>query len=120
MHSSKPSPQRSRNSPLRNAPITSRTQDIDTYRENTAIDRKVLVREQGLHARMLDQLGHELLEHVAVLKPVPVLGEDRWVPDRIIWRQTRKPAEEKIVIELLHELTLRTDAVEHLQEKRTH
>jgi len=68
---------------------------------------------------MFDQLGHELLEHVALLKPVPVLGEDRWVPDWIIWRESHKPAEEKIVIELLHELTLRTDAVENLQEKRT-
>src|ERR1700751_137613 len=62
--------------------------------DERAIDRKVLVREQGFHGRMLDQLGHELLEHVALLKPVPVLGEDRWVPDWIIWRQSHKPAEE--------------------------
>src|SRR5215472_4116159 len=87
--------------------------------DECAINREVLVREQGFHARMLDQLGHELLEHAALLKPVPVLGEHRWIPHWIIWRQSDKPAEEKIVIELLHELTLRTDAVEHLQEKRT-
>ena len=66
---------------------------------------------------MVQKPGHELREHIAVLQPVAVLGEGGRVPDRIVRRQSHEPAIQKIVIQLLHQLAFRADAVEHLQQQ---
>jgi hypothetical protein len=66
---------------------------------------------------MVQKLGHELGEDVAVVQPVPVLGEAGRVPDRIVGRKSHEPAVQKIVIQLFHQLPFRTDAVEHLQQQ---
>jgi len=78
----------------------------------------MLIREQRLHLGVVQQPGHELLEDVAVLQPFAVLGERRGVPHRIIRRQADEPAIQQIVVQLLDQLPLRADAVEHLQEQR--
>src|SRR6202166_3175197 len=66
---------------------------------------------------MVQKPGHELLEHIAVLQPVPVLGEGGRVPDRVVGRKPHKPAVQQIVIQLLHQLAFRPNAVEHLQQQ---
>src|SRR3954447_57898 len=66
---------------------------------------------------MVQKPGHELREHIAVLQPLPVLGKGGRVPDRIVRRQSHEPAIQKIVVQLVHQLAFRADAVEHLQQQ---
>jgi len=40
----------------------------------------------GIAGIVFEKLGHELLEHIALLKAFPVLGENRRIPDRIVRR----------------------------------
>src|SRR5882672_1915945 len=77
----------------------------------------MLVRQQWFDLRMVQKPGHELREHIAVLQPLAVLGEGGRVPDRIVRRQSHEPAIQKIVVQLLHQLAFRADAVEHLQQQ---
>jgi hypothetical protein len=46
----------------------------------------MLVRQQGLDPWVIQKPFHELPEHIAALKPVPVFGEGGRIPDRIIGR----------------------------------
>lgn len=99
--------------------------------EAAGIRAKIAETEARLRKRMeelasTEEAGVGVLEHcveedlgdVAVEQPVSVLGKDRGHPDRIIRVQTDKPAEEQIVIELLHELSLAPDRIKYLQEQR--
>ncbi len=61
------------------------------------IDREMLVRQQRLDLRMVEQPRHELLEHLAGLQPFTVLGEGRRVPYRVVRRQSDKPAIQQVV-----------------------
>ena len=45
-----------------------------------------------------------------------VPGEDRRNPHGIVHRQPDKPAEQQVVLDLLHQLALRADVVQHLQQ----
>ena len=85
--------------------------------DQRAINREVLVRQRRFHLLMVEKLGHELLEHIAFLKAFPVLGEHGRVPDRIVRREADEPAKQQIVVELLHQLALGADRIEHLQEQ---
>lgn len=85
--------------------------------DERAIDREVFVRKQRPHLLVLQELGHELLEYRALLKPVAVLREHGDVPDRIVRFKPHEPAIEKVVVQLLHQPALGTDAIEHLKQK---
>ncbi len=82
-----------------------------------AVNGEVLRAQQRLDLRcgkqQLQKLGHELL----VEQPVPVLGERRRMPDRIVRVEADEPAEEQVVVQLLHEHPLRADAVDRLQQQ---
>ena len=62
--------------------------------------------------------GHELARDIAVEQPVPVLAEHRRIPHRIVRREPDEPAEQQIVVELLHQLPFRAHRVERLQQQR--
>src|SRR5271168_1562084 len=66
---------------------------------------------------MVQKLGHELCKHVSVLQPVPVLRKRGRVPDRVVGRKSHEPAVQKIVVQLFHQLSFRSDAVKHLQQQ---
>ena len=87
--------------------------------DQRSIHRKVLVRQQWLDLRMVQKRAHELRKHLAALQPVAVLREHGRVPNRVVGRKPHEPAVQEIVIQLLHQLPLRTDAVEHLQQQCT-
>jgi hypothetical protein len=74
----------------------------------------MLVRQKRLYLLVVEKLSHELLEHITLLKAFPVLGENCCIPDRGVRRQTDEPTEQQIVIELLHQLPLGPDRIEHL------
>ena len=61
---------------------------------------------------MAQKLAHELCQHLAILQPIAVLREHGRVPDRVVGRKTHEPAVQKIVIQLLHQLPFRANAVE--------
>ena len=86
--------------------------------DQRSVHGKMLVRQQRLDLRMVQKLGHELGKHLPVLQPVAVLGEGGRVPDRIVGRKAHEPAVHQIVIQLLHQLAFRPDAVEHLEQQR--
>ena len=50
--------------------------------------------------------------------PVAILAKRAGIPDRRIHRQADKPAEQQVVIQLLHQLPFRADRVERLQQQR--
>ena len=79
----------------------------------------MLVRQQRLDLRMVQKFAHELGKYRAGLQPIAVLREGRRVPDRVVGRKSYEPAVQEIVVQLLHELAFRPDAVEHLKQQRT-
>ena len=89
-----------------------------THREG-AIHAKVLPREQaaafGKHQHLIEQFNHRIV----LKQPSAVLGEHRRYPHRIVHRKPNEPAIEQVVLRLLHQLALRSDAVEHLQQHGT-
>ena len=50
-------------------------------------------------------------------RTLPVLGERRRMPDRVIDPKADEPAEQQVVVGLLHQHPLRTDAVEDLSSR---
>src|SRR5450631_1263007 len=77
----------------------------------------MLVRQQRLDLRMVQKLAHELRKHLAILQSVPVLREGGGVPDRIVRRKPHEPAVQEIVVQLFHQLSFRSNAVEHLEQQ---
>src|SRR6266487_1747083 len=86
--------------------------------DQRSIHRKMLVRQQRLDLRVVEKLGHEFGKHLAVLQSVAVLREGGRVPDRVVGRKPHEPAIQEIVVQLLHQLAFRPDAVEHLEQQR--
>jgi hypothetical protein len=68
----------------------------------------------GLAEDGLEELGGD----VALEQPVPVLREHGHVPDRIIDAEADEPAEQRVVIQLLHEVALGADRIEGLEHER--
>src|SRR5215469_7419540 len=78
----------------------------------------MLVRQQGLYFGEAQKFAHELLKDITVLQTLPVLGENGRVPDRIVWREADKPAKQKIIIELFHQLAFGANTIKNLKEQR--
>ena len=85
--------------------------------DQRAVHRKMLVRQQRPDLRVIEKLAHEFGENLAVLQPGAVLREHGRIPDAIVGRKTHEPAVQEIVVQLLHQLPFRADAVEHLQQQ---
>jgi hypothetical protein len=69
--------------------------------------------------RQIEHRGHEFTGDVAIEQPVAVFAEYGGVLHLIVDREADEPAEQQIVIELLHQLPLRADRKESLQQERT-
>jgi hypothetical protein len=65
-------------------------------------------------ASLLEHFHQQPLGHLAAHQPLAVLGEHRYIPDRIVHRQAHEPAEQKVVVDLLHQLPLALHRVQHL------
>jgi hypothetical protein len=86
--------------------------------DQRAVDREVLVRKQPFDLRVVEHGGEELRRDLAAQQPVAVLGEYGDIPNRIVDAEANEPAEQQIVIELLHQLPLGTHRIERLQQQR--
>ena len=85
--------------------------------DQRAVDREMIVRQQRFDRALAEHCGHELPGDVTFDQAFAVLGEHRNVPHRGIQRQPDKPAEQQIVVELLHQLWLRAHRIEGLQQQ---
>src|SRR5258707_12227204 len=56
-------------------------------------------------------------EYLAALQPVAVLREHGRVPHQVVGRKSHEPAVQKIVVQLLHQLAFRPNAVQHCQQQ---
>ena len=86
--------------------------------DQRAVDREVLVRQQPANPRAVQNRLKKARRHIPRNQTVAVLRIGRRVPHRRVHRQTDEPAEQKVVVQLLHQLALRTDGVEGLMQKR--
>ncbi len=86
--------------------------------DQRAIHREVIARQQpfdpGLSQHRAEKLGCDL----AVQQPVAVLRKGRVIPHRIVHTEPDEPAEQQIELQPLHQLTLRANRVERLQQHR--
>ena len=79
---------------------------------------KMLSDNSGLTSAWFQKFAHELGKHRAGLQPIAVFV--KVVGPRSGRRASLdEPAVQEIVVELLHELVFRPDAVEHLKQQRT-
>ena len=76
-------------------------------------------RKQSTHLGIAQHLGHEPGRDIAGKQAVPVLAERGLVPCGIIDAETDEPAEQEVVLQPLHDLPFRADAVEGLQQQRS-
>ena len=86
--------------------------------DQRAVHREVLVRQKTPDPRAAQHRLKEARRNIPRNQPVVVLRIHRRVPHRRVHRQSDEPAEQQVVVQLLHQLTLRTDGVEGLQQKR--
>jgi hypothetical protein len=77
----------------------------------------MLVRQQHAQFLMLHEFGEKLPRYVGLKQPIAVLREDRRHPHRLVNAKPDEPAVEQVVIELFHQLPLRPDRIEGLQQK---
>ena len=78
----------------------------------------MLVREQRLDLRQPQKRGKEVPRHLGLEQPVAVVREHRRMPHRAIERQADKPAEQQVVVDLLHQHPLGAHREEGLQQRR--
>ena len=86
--------------------------------DQRAVNREVLARQKCVDLRQVQHTGKELGRDIAIEQAIPVLAEHGGIPDRIVGRQSDEPAEQQIVVELLHQLPFRAHRVKRLQQQR--
>lgn len=84
------------------------------------VDGEMLFREQALPVGLPHDFGEEEFNDLVLEQAIPVLRENRVIPDRIFQRQPNKPAEQEVVAHLFHQLPFGADRVEHLHEQGAH
>jgi hypothetical protein len=79
------------------------------WRDQRAIDREVIARQELRHLRLRQHRRQELRRDVAFQQPVAVLGEHRMVPGCVVNADSDEPAEQQIVLQPLHQKPLGAD-----------
>ena len=77
----------------------------------------MLAREQTADLRLIQNLGQKLGGDVAREQAIPALREGRMIPDLIFDAEPDEPAEQQVEVQPLHQLALRADRVERLQQE---
>jgi hypothetical protein len=78
----------------------------------------VFIREQARRLGLGPHFEEERLRDVAVQETVPVLTEDGRRPHGVIHTQADEPAEQQVVLQLLHQQPFAADGVQRLQQQR--
>src|SRR5712692_2627137 len=77
----------------------------------------MFVREQPLFRRLRQHLIEKCFGYLPLDQPLAVLREHRHVPHLVVHIHPYKPAEEQVVVQLLHQQPLAAYAVEGLQQQ---
>jgi hypothetical protein len=77
----------------------------------------VIIRQEALHLSVPQHGFEELCCDIGVEQSVTVLRECRMIPHGIIDAEPNEPAEQQIVVDLLHQLALGAHRVEGLQQR---
>jgi hypothetical protein len=80
--------------------------------------REVIAGHEPLHLGLRQHRRQELRRDRAFQEPIPVLGECRVIPDRIVDPEPKEPAEQQVELHPLHQLALGPHPVEGLQQHR--
>ena len=80
--------------------------------------REVLRGHQPLPFGQFQHLSEKGPGHRLIQQPLPILGEARVIPDRIIHVPPDEPTVKQIVFNMLHQLPLRADRMERLDQAR--
>ena len=86
--------------------------------DQAAVDAEVLAREQAADLPLIQNLGQKFGGNVAREQAIPVLRERRMIPDLIVDPEPDEPAEQEVEAQPLHQLALRADRIERLQQER--
>src|SRR5881394_4252364 len=79
----------------------------------------MLARQQTLDPRLSEDGGQEFCRDLAIQQPIAVLREGRMIPHWIIDPHPDEPTKQQIELQPLHELTLRANRIECLQQHRS-
>jgi hypothetical protein len=80
----------------------------------SAVCREVIRQEKLLHVGLGQDRGHELGRDIAFEQSVPVLGEHRVIPDRIVDANPDEPAAQQFELQPFDQLVFRADCVRQL------
>lgn len=72
--------------------------------DQRAIDREVIVGQEALDLGVTQHRFEQLGGNVGIEQPVAVLGERRMIPHGIIDTEPDEPAEQQVIVDLLHQL----------------
>ena len=76
----------------------------------SAVCREVIRRKKLLHVGLGQDRGHELGRDIAFEQSVPVLGEHRVIPDRIVDANPDEPAAQELELQPFDQLVFRAAA----------
>ncbi len=84
--------------------------------DQRAVHREMLLTQQIVLTRLDQHRIQQPLADRAGNQPFAVLGEYRHVPDRVVHLKAYEPAKEQVVLQLLHQLPLAANRVQHHQQ----
>ena len=87
--------------------------------DQRAVDREMIRAEQLLYPRRRQNRAQQLGGDVAFQQAFAVLGKCRVIPRRIVDANADEPAKQEVELEPIHQLPLRADRIERLQEHRS-
>ena len=82
------------------------------------VHREVLRGHQPLRLGLRQHRLEEVLGDLAREQPFPILGEHRGAEHLLVQLQAHEPAVQQVVVDLLDQLALAPDRVQHLQQQR--
>ena len=85
--------------------------------DHRAVDTEMLVRDEALPFGQLKHAREELARHVGAQQPIPVDAEHRSIPHGVVHAETDEPADQQVVLELLHQQALTAHREERLQQQ---
>ena len=80
----------------------------------------MFLRQQVAFVRQRHHFGEERFDDFMLKQPIPVLGEYRVIPHRLVYGYPHEPAEQQVVLHLFAQHPLRAHRIEHLQQQGAH
>ncbi len=81
--------------------------------DQRAIHREVFIRH--IPPRLFPHALEKHSRHFLIQQPLAILAEHRVIPHRFVHFHAHEPAEQQVVVELLHQHPLAADRIKHLQ-----